>query len=89
MGTYRTDVDTALTLDDGRVIAKGATFEAELRPEQEAHWIACGAIVKPDVVSDSPAPVVLAGVVPIVDLHPSVGPETTVHAQAAGDPAKE
>ena len=81
MGTYTTDADTTLTLDDGRVIAKGARFEAELRPEQAAHWIACGAITAAGSVA---APVVLSGGVPIVDLHPSVAPETTV--QSAGDP---
>ncbi len=76
MGIYTTDADTTLTLDDGRVIAKGATFEADLRPEQEAHWLACGAITIPGSVVE---PVVLSGGVPIVDLQPSVAPGLDGH----------
>jgi len=44
MGRYTTDGNTTLTLDDGRSIAPGETFEADFTAEKAAFLLACGAV---------------------------------------------
>lgn len=75
MGRYTAEANTTLHLDDGQVVSPGATFETEFRPEQEAHLLACAAIVKAGFDLEPPPDVVAAV---------QVAPETDV--QPAGEP---